>query len=174
MRLLFATVLATLVVASPAFAYEYPGQHPLTDQQNVVLQGALHVGEQFWTARNVHPCPQDQLVIFAAPSLMDTDGYEADARTMLGTCNMWWQDAPLSILRLAARYVDRGFYDELCLTAVHELGHSGGLVHSDDPHSIMNISATIVPYDCRVWSKSMMQAQIRLYRLVRRHKKISR
>ena len=172
MRVLILTVLAIFVVASPASAYEYAGQHPLTNQKTLIVQSALKVGEQFWTDRNVHPCPQDQLVLWEAPSLMDSDGYDADMRTL--GCSIWIADYRFSLLNISLRWSSKWSYSRLCMELVHELGHSGGLAHSSDPHSIMNIETIVIPYDCTVWAKAQMSGQIRLYRAIQRHKKISR
>jgi hypothetical protein len=106
------------------------------------------IGETFWHDRNVQPCPNPQITI-APPALMPQQN--ADGAAQLGGCQIWIRQ---TLAREAATEHARpgtggdSARDTLCLTVIHELGHTAGLEHTTS--GVMSPTGP-VPWVCAHW-----------------------
>jgi hypothetical protein len=141
MRAVACLIFVVSLLLRPATAVaQYPGERP---SDSHLIAHLVPLGESYWTARGVQPCPQPTLLM--ADDLQDEDGRFVAALTHVGGCRILFDadiadDATTDPL---SRYSGAS----LCLIVVHELGHTAGLLDwAGGPMS------TEIPRECYVWA----------------------
>jgi hypothetical protein len=165
--------LLSLVVAVPgAAASTYPGERDA--MTNPLVRQTVQIAQDFWHARGVQPCSAPNVML--ADSLWDTDvevGVEPAGRADQPGCNVWIHAEIVS--NAQDLYMGGSETLNLCVTVVHEMGHSAGLGHTEDGSGVMGAQGLAVPYECKVWARKVDRRKARAFhRLYGRSTKIRR
>jgi hypothetical protein len=169
-RAILAAVLASLI--APASAFGYPGERDA--MTNPLVRQTVQIAQDFWHARGVQPCSAPNVML--ADSLWDTDvevGVEPAGRADQPGCNVWIHAEIVS--NAQDLYMGGSETLNLCVTVVHEMGHSAGLGHTEDGSGVMGAQGLAVPYECKVWARKVDRRKARAFhRLYGRSTKIRR
>lgn len=143
------TVLAVLAFAGTAQAGTFPGEQSITADPYVTE--AVAVGEGFWSARNVRPCPAPTVYVATSLNGPDMAVGESPYERAAG-CEIWVIDWILQGAR------DRTYIGlvNLCRVIAHGLGHTADLKHTRTGVMARDFDTDDIagaPYPCRVWAR---------------------
>lgn len=125
--------------------------------ETALITTLLALGSPFWAERDVHPTvtPATTMVVNAPCGVGEAAGCAE-----LGGSRMWLNRR---LVRAALREKSRpGVGGDsarmtLCVTILHEQGHSGGVGHTEQ--GLMAPMATVEPWPCKVWLKRTIRAE---------------
>ncbi len=135
-------ILLALIFIVFTSGFSYPGVRTATVKEQRYISKSLDAGYEHWTNRGVSiPCAKSEIKVIYASSLLGADGIDASARAFRGECT------------IALRYAFFGdrYYLNLrlsCAVVIHELGHLGGLNHTETGIMMPRVDWEVIPWSC--------------------------
>jgi hypothetical protein len=130
----------------------FAGEYPTTWRHAPAL---VDLAREFWQARDVEPCASPQ--VMEAPSLF-TGGSDATGRALQGDptrCKMWLHASWLRDTKAESWRNNDNLRVYMGAVVVHEMGHLGGLDHSDGGLMDAGVGAEGFPWECRQWVREL-------------------